>query len=323
MVLQLRPQLIAGFEKSEMPAVMRLLVAMLIAASQFCPAQSSEVLIAEKAIQKAAPQIIEKVLTPLIERGLVNRKLAVQQLARRAEREEINGNHANAQDLRLYIDKLQADPISRLSSEGAIYSKAIPDLFHKISSDQWHIFKMITDVPTHVRLVTLGSLDLRDFLNAFSRGARDPERYFHDVPDDDMLVRWKNASKDKRIFIAGAEEDTPLARQFRSRFEQDGYVVYFYQFCQSPLWGLCPAETVGAFFATSGTAVMMDTPWAKASRYVFHEVATAQRLQNGDRMLYVFSPADLSYLGLGGTLGTAAGTIVYNPMAIVYDATGE
>lgn len=63
-------------------------------------------------------------------------------------------------------------------------------------------------------------------------------------------------------------------------------------FC-SPLPGtLCKSTTVGAFFGTAGTALVLVTPQSAESRYMPNELAAALQLKANERGLLLMTPKD-------------------------------
>jgi hypothetical protein len=129
------------------------------------------------------------------------------------------------------------------------------------------------------------------FVEAFVEGARDPESHFADpLIDRELLARWMATPKKNRVFIIGAQPDTPFIESLRARLEDEKKTVFFYQFCSGVLGKLCESSTVGAFFGTAGTAVLAMSEHSESSPFVPLEVKTGIRLATHQNPLYIVSP---------------------------------
>jgi hypothetical protein len=129
-----------------------------------------------------------------------------------------------------------------------------------------------------------------DFVTTMDEGARDPEFGFSRAPQwyRGQIERWRRASREMRIAVLGSGDDVGLLRELVSRWESLGYVVFFYEFCQTVGGVLCPPETVGAFSGTAGTVLLMDTAAGRVSKFVAPEVAAVIRARAGTpRALYL------------------------------------
>lgn len=59
--------------------------------------------------------------------------------------------------------------------------------------------------------------------------------------------------------------------------------MFFFNFCGAVTGTLCASATVGAFYSTAGSGVLIDTPAAAQSRYVTEEISAAIHLRAGER----------------------------------------
>jgi hypothetical protein len=107
-----------------------------------------------------------------------------------------------------------------------------------------------------------------------------------------MATRWRAKPKAMRIGLITAGIDDELAQQYRREKEAQGFVVFFYKICLEA-GHLCPDKMVGAFLADAGQVVVLDTPAAAASAFVFPEALTVRRLRTGEGLLIIVSPEDL------------------------------
>jgi len=161
-----------------------------------------------------------------------------------------------------------------------------------LNGEQRAVFRTFENVHTGVRWRTV-TRDVKSFVRAFEAGARDPERHFADPSADASLVaRWNATPKSERVFVAATEKDTPVVDKLRVQLEREGKTVFFYKFCAQAAGALCDSRTVGAFFATAGTAVLAVTEATGSSRFVPQEVAAATRLAAGQSELLIFTPGE-------------------------------
>ena len=160
------------------------------------------------------------------------------------------------------------------------------------AGEQRAVFRTFENVHPGVRWRTV-KRDVKSFVRAFEAGAREPERYFADPSADPTLVaRWNATPKSARVFVAATEKDTPVVDSLRVQLEREGKTVFFYRFCAQAAGALCDSRTVGAFFATAGTAVLAVTEATGSSRFVPQEVAAATRLAAGQSELLIFTPGE-------------------------------
>ena len=151
--------------------------------------------------------------------------------------------------------------------------------------------------------------NVKQFASDFRQGASDPEAALREAAtfSPELVNAWRMTPPEKRLFIAGAGEDTAAIDVLRHQLGQDGYGVFFYKFCVKPSGQLCPSATTGAFFKTAGQVLFLDSVAASNSRYVAVELDTAQRIQRGQRQLILVTPVQV--LALAGA--PAIGAIVF------------
>lgn len=150
------------------------------------------------------------------------------------------------------------------------------------------------------------SISVKAFASKFLYGARNHEQFLQGSSDSAsasannaaLITRWTRTDKGKRIFVTGAHSDYAYVKALQARYEQDGYVLFFYLECLP----LCQSETVGAFYATSGAAIHINSPSAAKSEYVPIEVAVIMSLEGKQPMIQ---------------LSTADGLIIYDPVDVL------
>jgi hypothetical protein len=111
---------------------------------------------------------------------------------------------------------------------------------------------------------------VKQFSTDFEEGAKNPEQFMSQVRPE-LVEKWNKAPQEKRIFVIGAGKDSAKVSEWAKSIESDGYVVFFYKFCNP----LCSSKAVGAMCKTSGTTMVYQTPSAELSEYVKVEAATA------------------------------------------------
>ena len=151
------------------------------------------------------------------------------------------------------------------------------------------IVKMIEDASLSVASIDAVPADVKQFVRNFGAGAREPEKHLAKIGREhaDLLAHWNAVDPEYRIFLAGAGKDGSVIRLLATEFEQQGYVVFFYDFCAVPR---CSSEVVGAFFGTAGHALVADSNAATASRYVAAEVTAARQLGGRDSVMILADP---------------------------------
>lgn len=142
---------------------------------------------------------------------------------------------------------------------------------------------------------------VKRFQTEFREGALQPAKYLSKVDQDGLLARWEQVPREKRVFIIGAGEDTSEIATIQHGLRDRGFEVFFYAFCRTSGGKLCPSQTVGAAFATSGQAILYETRAALASKFVPIEISTAQQLANPNsaRNMLVFNPSEALALTAG------------------------
>jgi hypothetical protein len=106
---------------------------------------------------------------------------------------------------------------------------------------------------------------VKQFSTDFAEGAKDPARYMSELSlsQPALVKKWKETPRDKRTFVIGAGKDSAKVSEWAKSMESDGYIVFFYKFCQSS-GALCSSRAVGAMCGTSTTTMVYQTPAARA-----------------------------------------------------------
>jgi hypothetical protein len=140
-------------------------------------------------------------------------------------------------------------------------------------------------------LVVEGSV--KRFSTDFEAGAKHPDRFLSEVRSSQstLVDDWLAAPREKRIFVIGAGKDSAKVSELAKSLKSDGYEVFFYKFCRQSSGELCSSQAVGAMFGTSGSTMLYQTPFAKLSKYVTVEVATAGFLEGlSDKVVLISTP---------------------------------
>jgi hypothetical protein len=193
---------------------------------------------------------------------------------------------------RLPVDRSAAD----IHGSSDIRHPSVQEILDRMPQHQARIFKPFEKVTPRISWISFVDAEVKTFTRKFYLGARRPETHLVDIGtwNEELVVRWKKTPIQKRVFLAGPGRDSAMIKKFRSELEAEGFAVFFYNFCASHEAGkLCRPETVGAFFATAGNAILADTPAAAASQYVSHEVMAALRLKNNQRMTIMVTPGEV------------------------------
>ena len=170
------------------------------------------------------------------------------------------------------------------------------------------VFKALETIRPKSRWRVFTTSDVKQFVRLFEEGSRTPERYFDDPKIDAALrAEWLTTPVKNRVFVAGANEDLPLVGALRDELKKQGKVVFFYKFCGGPSAALCDSTTVGAFFGSSGAALLAVSPSSAESRYVPFEIAAALNAKRSVRNLLLVTPTDvINAAGNGTTVRIAA-----------------
>jgi hypothetical protein len=176
------------------------------------------------------------------------------------------------------------------------------------------VLRGLSDVRSDVGLLDVVPVSVKAFGDEFARGFRDPDAALAAIKEShaDLWTRWNATLPDRRVFVIGARSDAPQVQRLRTRLREEGYEVFFYEFCSQGSRPLCPSSAVGAFFATSAQTLVMQSAEAAASRFVRLEVAVAQRLHGWRMPFVVLSSQELMAAGERGgravahALGTRA-----------------
>jgi hypothetical protein len=142
-------------------------------------------------------------------------------------------------------------------------------------------------------LVVEGSV--KRFSTDFEAGAKHPDRFLSEVrlSQSTLVDDWLAAPQEKRIFVIGAGKDSAKVSELAKSLKSDGYEVFFYKFCRQSSGALCSSQAVGAMFGTSGSTMLYQTSFAKFSKYVTVEVATAGFLEGLNKRVVLISTSEL------------------------------
>lgn len=180
-----------------------------------------------------------------------------------------------------------------------------------LTNDALRLLKSFDNV-SPIRKIRFVRTKVKQFVSDFKKGACEPEEALRlaEQHNHEIVKAWKSTPREKRIFIAGAGEDTPQIIKIKSKLEADGYAIFFYKFCVEPSGRLCPSPMVGAFFKTSGHAMLFDSIAVTSSRYVLAEVATAQRIASNKSHLILITPMQVLAVATGVTIVSTTAVLV-------------
>lgn len=164
------------------------------------------------------------------------------------------------------------------------------------------VLRGLAELRSDVGLLDVVPVAVKTFGDQFALGFRDPDLALAAIKAShgDLWARWHATPADRRVFVIGSRSDAPQVARLRERLRREGGDVFFYEFCSQGNRPLCPSSAVGAFFATSGQTLVMQSAEAAASRFVRLEVAVAQRLQGRRMPFLVLSSQDLMAAGERG-----------------------
>lgn len=164
------------------------------------------------------------------------------------------------------------------------------------------VLRGLAEMRSDVGLLDVVPVSVKTFGDEFARGFRDPDLAFGAIKDThgDLWARWQSTAPERRVFVIGSRSDAPQVARLRERLRRERGEVFFYEFCSEGNRPLCPSSAVGAFFATSGQTLVMQSADAAASGFVRLEVAVAQRLQGRRMPFLVLSSQDLMAAGARG-----------------------
>ena len=160
---------------------------------------------------------------------------------------------------------------------------------------QLPVFRAIENVSRTSPFLTFVRTDAKKFVRGLESGWANPEAAFRRMPGSQQgLVRaWNGRPIEDRVFLIGAGKDGPGIARYIAEQEKNGKMVFFYKVCIPASGVLCPNEAIGAYMRTAGTIVLAGSPAADASRFVTVELAAVQRLNAGESMMIMLSPADI------------------------------
>jgi len=135
---------------------------------------------------------------------------------------------------------------------------------------------------------------VKQFTTDFAEGAKNPDRFMSEVSlsQPALVEKWKNAPREKRIFVIGAGKDSAKVSDWAESMQSDGYIVFFYKSCSQSGGALCSSKAVGAMCGTSGTTMVYQTPAAELSEYVKVEAATAGFLEGLNDKVVLISTSE-------------------------------
>lgn len=188
-------------------------------------------------------------------------------------------------------------------------SDGLSGVVHALPHDDAKILHDLQTTKRRILRIAVTQSDVREFVRDFGEGAKDPMRTLmsRNEFDGQLIANWLSTPQEKRVFFIGSGGDFALMQSCAQQLEQDGYRSFFYKMCKDANGQLCESKVVGAMFATSGKAIVIDTPSAQQSRYVLHEANTAYLLLKGERMALLLTPADLVKAG---------GVLVSGPLTV-------
>lgn len=166
-----------------------------------------------------------------------------------------------------------------------------------IAADKAHgvVFRTFTE--SFILTPRIVSSEVRAFARSFVRGGQNPRQYLaatrRGSAASQLIERWLSTDLSKRVFIAGAGEDMYAVRQLQQKLEAQGHVVFFYRFCEPSPRALCDSETVGAFFATAGHAVVSDSAVARRSEFLPAEIAAGVNVSFGRGNWLMVTPVEV------------------------------
>jgi hypothetical protein len=127
--------------------------------------------------------------------------------------------------------------------------------------------------------------------------------------------QWLQAPPDKRVFATAFGTDLPPISMFGQMLRDDGYQVFDYDFCQNFQGGqvVCPTETVGAYFATAGHALLGTSEVSVRSGLVVAEASPAPVLPDNARRAVLITPTRTATIGEAAATGFAAVEMATRP----------
>ena len=173
------------------------------------------------------------------------------------------------------------------------------DLMVSIDLQRQYVLRPIAEVSRRHPRFRLVPAAVKNFGKGFKRGAANPGRYLDQLvgAHEKLKTAWLAAPAERRVFIIGSGKDAPIANALKARYRARGIETFFYDFCAQAAGQLCSTDAVGAFFATAGQCVLLDSANVMTSQFIALEVALAKNLHGLGPSIVVVTPAEVLKAG--------------------------
>jgi len=193
----------------------------------------------------------------------------------------------------------------RLEVLRALGEPSFDDIVKELAPEHRELVQQISQAATHVHGVNLVNAEVKSFTTAFYDAAAHSGIH---LGDSEFWDDWIKTAPGWRVFLAGSGADEPLAMELKKRLESKGFKVFFYKWCAPPPV-LCAHGTVGEYFASAGQALVLHTDAASRSAFLPFEMAAIQRLQKGQALFIMVTPAEIIHAAERG-VETATAIVV-------------
>ena len=173
------------------------------------------------------------------------------------------------------------------------------DLMVSIDLQRQFVLRPIAEVSRQHPRFRLVPAAVKNFGKGFKRGAANPGRYLDQLvgAHEKLKTAWLAAPVERRVFIIGSGKDASIANALKARYRARGIETFFYDFCAQSAGQLCSTDAVGAFFATAGQCVLLDSANVVTSQFIALEVALAKNLHGIGPSIVVVTPAEVLKTG--------------------------
>ena len=148
----------------------------------------------------------------------------------------------------------------------------------QLDDQELAVFRTLEEISSRVPSVKLVPIHVNSFMSKYAYGAAHSREILANYPAQyrDVLEPYLKLPKEQRVFVIGTKTDGGLVERYGAEEQHHGRAVFFYSFCAGAGRGLCDPDLVGALMKEAGQIVVIDTPAARMSPYVYVEAAAAR-----------------------------------------------
>ncbi len=188
----------------------------------------------------------------------------------------------------------------------------------QLDDQELAVFRTLEEVSGRVPSVKLVPIHVNSFMSKYAYGAAHSREILANYPAQyrEVLEPYLNLPREQRVFVIGARADGGLVERYGAEEQHHGRAVFFYSFCAGAGRGLCDPDLVGALMKEAGQIVVIDTPAARMSPYVYVEAAAANQLRSGQALVTLI-PVPEFILAIGSMTPQAAATLMQGTAKVI------